>query len=256
MNKQPVYYMQTDGKWKNKDYSAPGEKTTIGKAGCGPSCAAMLISTIKGNNYTPEDACKYSLEHGYKATNQGTYYAYFEPQFKEFGIECKQLNYTSAYGNKKASVHKTAFDLLKQGYYIIACMGKGLWTSSGHFIVVWWEDGKVKINDPYSKKAERLNGDLELFKSQVKYYWSVDARQFNNAKEKYYCVQVGSFLSKNNALKYEKNIKAKGFETYIAKVGNYWKIQIGAYKEVKNAQNMIEKVKKAGFDAFITTKNI
>ena len=63
MNKQPVYYMQTDNRWKNTDYSASGEKTTIGKAGCGPTCAAMLIQTITGKEYTPEDACRYSLAH-------------------------------------------------------------------------------------------------------------------------------------------------------------------------------------------------
>lgn len=93
------------------------------------------------------------------------------------------LNWVNTYGNPDHSNHKKAFDMLKQGYYLIALMNKGLWTSSGHFVVVWWEDGKVRINDPASTKEARLNGDLETFKSQVKYYWWVDARQHNNYKE-------------------------------------------------------------------------
>lgn len=179
MNKQPVYYMQTDTRWKNKPYRVTGESSTIGGSGCGPTCAAMLIETLTGKTFTPEDACNWSMEHGYKALNQGTYYSYFVPQFKEFGIDCQQLNWSNLYGNPNDETHEKAFDLLKQGYYIIACMGKGMWTSSGHFVVVWWEDGKVKINDPNSKAENRTNGDLQTFKNEVKYYWAVDARSYN-----------------------------------------------------------------------------
>lgn len=183
MNKKPVSYLQTDSRWKNIPYSAPsGEsvKRTIGTSGCGPTCAAMLIETITGKTFTPADACAWALKRGYKAPNQGTYYSYFTPQFKAFGIACEQLNSANLYGNKTSPIHQKAFDLLKQGYYLIACMGKGLWTSSGHFIVVWWEDGKVRINDPASTKTAKLNGDLNTFKSQVKYYFAIDARKHND----------------------------------------------------------------------------
>lgn len=180
MNKQPVYYMQTDSRWKDKPYRTKGENSTVGGSGCGPSCAAMLIETLTGKTFTPLDACNWSMEHNYKALNQGTYYGYFKPQFAAFGISCEMLNYINTYGSPNHQNHETAFAYLKKGYYLIACMGKGNWTSSGHFIVVWWEDGKVRINDPASTKAARLSGDLYTFKSQVKYYWIVDARAYNN----------------------------------------------------------------------------
>ncbi len=183
MNKRPVVYFQNDKRWKSKPYRVEGETSTIGSAGCGPTCAAMLIETITGNTFTPEDACKWSVEHGYKALKQGTYYSYFKPQFSAFGIDCDMLNWEKTYGKPDHENHKKAFDLLKQGYYLIALMNKGLWTSSGHFVVVWWQDGKVRINDPASTKDARMNGDLEAFKSQVKYYWWVDARRHNTEKE-------------------------------------------------------------------------
>lgn len=179
MNKKPVYYLQTDKRWKDEPYRVKGETSTIGGSGCGPSCAAMLIETLTGKTFTPEDACAWSVEHGYKALNQGTYYSYFKPQFAAFGIQCDMLNWTNTYGKPDHANHKKAFDMLRQGYYLIALMNKGLWTSSGHFVVVWWEDGKVRINDPASTKEARLNGDLRTFCSQVKYYWWVDARQYN-----------------------------------------------------------------------------
>lgn len=181
MNKQPVYYLQTDARWKNKDYSAKGESKprTIGTSGCGPTCAAMLIETLTGKTFTPADACAWALKKGYKAPNQGTYYAYFAPQFKEHGITCEQLNWKNVYGKPSDPIHTKAFDLLKKGYYLIAVMGPGTWTTSGHFVVVWWEDGKVRINDPNSKAANRTAGSLATFKKQVKYYWAIDARKHN-----------------------------------------------------------------------------
>lgn len=175
--------MQTDPQWSKVPYRVTGEDATIGGSGCGPTCAAMLIRTMTGRETNPVDTCTWAMLHGYKALNQGTYYSYFVPQFEVFGIACERLNTSNVYGKPEADVHDEALALLKQGYYLIACMGKGLWTKSGHYIVVWWADGEVYINDPASTKPERLRGDMTTFRQQVKYYWAVDARQYNNPKD-------------------------------------------------------------------------
>lgn len=176
--------MQTDPRWKSLPYRVPGESATIGGSGCGPTCAAMLIETLTGRTYTPPMACEWSFEHGFKALNQGTYYSYFVPQFAEFGITCRRLNATNVYGKPDADVHDEALGLLRDGWYIIACMGKGLWTKSGHYVVVWnASDRYVSINDPASQRTDRLCGDMETFRKQVKYYWAVDAREHNKEDE-------------------------------------------------------------------------
>ena len=111
----------------------------------------------------------------YKALKQGTYYAYFQAQFKAFGIPCTQLNYDNLYGKADSSVHKQALELLQDGWYLIACMGKGNWTSSGHYVLVWKVEGDVVyINDPASTKKSRTEGSYPLFKQQVKYYWTIE----------------------------------------------------------------------------------
>lgn len=184
MNKRPVSYLQTDPRWKNKPYKTVGENTTIGGSGCGPTAAAMLIETITGKKFTPEDACNWSMKHGYKAKGNGTYYSYFTPQFAAFGIKCWQLSWTNAYHNPKAKVHDQALEYLKQGYYLIALMKEGTWTSGGHFVVVWWVDGKIRINDPASTKDQRVNGDSATFRNEAAYYWVVDAREHNGALPK------------------------------------------------------------------------
>ena len=184
MNRQPVYYLQTDKRWGGLDYSARGEKTTIGASGCGPTSAAMLLASLTGQPITPADTAAWSLQHGYKAPGQGTYYTYFVPQFAAYGVTCKRLNTANCYGDANAAVHDTALQLLRDGWWLIACMGKGLWTSSGHFVVVWGEkDGKLCINDPNSKREQRTLGDMGVFRRQVKYYWAIDAREYNREDE-------------------------------------------------------------------------
>lgn len=93
------------------------------------------------------------------------------------------LNWTNTYGKPDHTNHAKALAMLQAGYYLIALMNKGLWTSSGHFVVVWWADNKIHINDPASTRKVRTEGDPGTFRSQVKYYWWVDARAYNQQKE-------------------------------------------------------------------------
>ncbi|NBH78093.1 hypothetical protein D3Z52_07880 [Clostridiaceae bacterium] len=181
VNKKPILYLQTDKRWASKPYRVKGENSTIGDSGCGPTAAAMLLSTLTGKNITPEDACKWSVDHGYKALGNGTYYAYFAPQFAAYGIKCWQLNWVNAYHNPKATSFDETVKYLKQGYYAIALMKKGTWTGGGHFVVLWWADGKVRINDPASTRDNRVNGNLATFKNEAAYFWIVDAREYNNS---------------------------------------------------------------------------
>lgn len=70
-----------------------------------------------------------------------------------------------------------------------------------------------------------------------------------------YRVQVGAFSNLSNAKNFEKQVKAKGFQTYLVKVDKYYKVQVGAFSKKSNADNYAKEVKKAGFDCFITTQS-
>lgn len=181
MKTEPIKYMQTDSKWANISYSAPGESTTIGKAGCGPTCMAMVIASIKDSKITPKETAAWSLKNGYKAKNQGTYYTYFAPQGKVYGINCGQLNGANIQGlsaSSAKSFHDLALAEIKNGNLVICCMGKGNWTSSGHFILWYGINGdKVLIHDPNSTAAVRVKADLSLLQKQVKYYFPVKVPQ-------------------------------------------------------------------------------
>lgn len=69
-----------------------------------------------------------------------------------------------------------------------------------------------------------------------------------------YRVQTGAFKSKTNADTMLAKVKAKGFDTYMVKVGDLYKIQVGTFKVKANAEAMLKKLQAAGFSAFITTE--
>lgn len=178
MSEKPVSYLQTDPRWANVSYSARGESTTIGRAGCGPTSMAMVLATWADKNVTPKTECAWALAHGYKAPHQGTYHSYFVPAAARYGLKCTQVNGSSIYGMASSPCHDTVKLAVARGDLVIACMGKGLWTSSGHYVVVWDIAGNVVcINDPASTRPERIRGNYSVFKTQVKYYWIIRAPQ-------------------------------------------------------------------------------
>lgn len=69
-----------------------------------------------------------------------------------------------------------------------------------------------------------------------------------------YRVQTGAFKSKANADAMLAKVKAKGFDTYMVKVGDLYKIQVGAFKVKANAEAMMKKLQAGGFSTFITTE--
>lgn len=68
-----------------------------------------------------------------------------------------------------------------------------------------------------------------------------------------YRVQTGAFGRKDYAERLAAELKAKGFDTYLAQAGGYYKVQVGAYAQKSNADTTAAKLKAAGYDTYITT---
>lgn len=122
-------------------------------------------------------------------------------------------------------------ELLQQGYYLIALMNRGTWTSSGHFIVVWWADGKIHIHDPASTKEARVNGDPYDFRSQVKYYWWVDARAYNKGEDVMNGDQILNALTDEQA--YHLLVKAQRHAAALPEP--VWSQKEGCWKKAADA---------------------
>lgn len=218
MATQPVIYYQTDPRWKNIRYATNGESSTIGGSGCGPTSAAMVLATWADKKVTPQTECAWAQKNGYKAYHSGTYYSYFVPAFKRYGLKCTWLSTTNIYGNSTSPLHAQAKQAVDNGNLVIACMGKGNWTSSGHYIVVWKISGNtIYINDPASTKLARTQGDYSLFKKQVKYYWVI---QNPGTTPKTEDIKSVDYYGKINSDDGYLNIRA-GAGTNYNKVGKY-----------------------------------
>lgn len=134
-----TYYSQLDSRWSSKMYSSIENKSqTIGSSGCGPTSAAMVVSSIKGN-ITPDTMAELYTKYGYRSANQGTYWSAFKWTADIFDIgysECYRLD--------------DVVTKLKDNNYIIASCNQGLFTYGGHFIVLVGIEGDyIKVYDPY-----------------------------------------------------------------------------------------------------------
>ena len=172
---KPVDYKQGDTKWGGLSYAVDGERSTIKSAGCGPTALADVLAAIVSPYIDPMTLAAWARYNNYKVKNSGTSYSFFVPCAAAYGVTVRRLNTSNVYGKSAHSVHNQVMTELQKGNWIIACMGKGLWTSSGHFVVAYGAaNDLVYINDPASSAANRACNTWSLFKSQVKYYWVVE----------------------------------------------------------------------------------
>ena len=135
-----TYYSQADSRWANQLYTSTGNTTqTMKSSACGPTSAAMVVSSSKGA-ILPTTMAQLFVSNGYRTANNGTAWSAYSFVADYFGFN--DYAYTTNIN--------TAIDYLNRGYYLIASCGSGLFTTGGHYIVIYGIDGNtLKIYDPY-----------------------------------------------------------------------------------------------------------
>lgn len=186
-----IYYSQVDSRWKNYKYSAINNRSqTIGTSGCGPTAAAMIVSSIKGT-ITPPEMGDLFVKYGYRSANNGTYWSAMKWTADVFNIEYKETRNLD-----------TAVKLLNDNYYVIAICDEGLFTYGGHFIVLTGiENNTIKVYDPYLY-AGKFDVSSRRGKATVKgntVYVTVDNfKKYANANM-FYCYKNDNIDKKENA---------------------------------------------------------
>lgn len=196
-----TYYSQIDSRWKNHIYTSTGNTSqTIGTSGCGPTSAAMVVSSISGI-ITPETMADLYVYYGYRSANNGTYWSAFKWTADVFNIEYAQ------YYNLDSAISK-----LKENNYVICGCGQGLFTYGGHFIVLIGIDGDtLKIYDPYLY-AGKFDTSTRKGKAIVNgntVYVTVDNfRKYANA-DVFFCFKNNRTIIKENPTKVITNVENK-----------------------------------------------
>lgn len=152
--------LQWDERW---GYASYGENM-IAISGCAPTSLAMVISGLTGDtSITPYKVAKYAEDNGFYIDGTGTSWSLMTSGSEFFGIDAKQISLSK----------DNVFSELENGHPIIASMREGDFTTAGHFIVLTGvSNGKIKINDPNSKKRSSLLWDYDRLESQIKNLWS------------------------------------------------------------------------------------
>ena len=145
-----VYYNQCDERYADQDYGTDN----IGEYGCGPACMAMVVSSLAGTTVDPIEMAKWAYDNNYWIDGGGSYHALIPAAAQHWGLPVSGCG---------ASEPQRIVDALSQGKLVVAIMGAGHFTDSGHFIVLRGvKDGQIMVADPYSVNYSNRLWDLSL----------------------------------------------------------------------------------------------
>lgn len=163
-------FKQTDSLWAGNSYSG----YTVRSQGCGPTSIADAVYDLD-KTITPAKTAKWMEDNGCSCHGCGTYYSGMVKALKHYGYEASQLNYTSLYGTTGNPVVKDFLKKIKNGKYVgIACMGKSIWTTSGHYVFIYKVTDKyIYIYDPYNTKAACEKTTKANWEKYVKYLFLI-----------------------------------------------------------------------------------
>lgn len=182
MNK--IYFSQYDPRWKNTRYSSTGNNSqTIGTSGCGPTSAAMVISSLTDELVFPTNLAVDFVSRGFRTAGSGTSWAAFEWLGAKYGLNCK----------KGENINDAINCLNRGGMVIVSVIGSptALFSTAGHIMVLSGISGDtVEIMD-----SALYNGKYDLphraGKVEVKdHYIYVNVNDLVANARMYYCYET------------------------------------------------------------------
>ena len=154
-------FLQWDPMWGYEAYGSG----CIGQTGCGPTCLAMAGYYLTGEErFNPKAVAEFSEENGYYASGYGSSWTLISEGAGKLGLTAKEL----------PLVKGKMVDAVENGNPVILALGKGDFTSSGHYIVLTgWEDGAFRVNDPNSRIRSEKLWTYEELEHQIRNIWAI-----------------------------------------------------------------------------------
>ena len=156
-------FLQWDPMWGYETYGSG----CIGQTGCGPTCLAMAGYYLTGDEtFNPKAVADFAAENGYYASGYGSSWTLISEGAGKLGLTAKEL----------PLVKGKMVDAVEKGHPVILALGKGDFTSSGHYIVLTgWEDGAFTVNDPNSRVRSGKLWTYEELEGQIRNIWEISA---------------------------------------------------------------------------------
>lgn len=154
-------FLQWDPLWGYKDYGS----SCIAVTGCGPTCLAMVGYHLTGDpNMTPGKIAQFAERSGYYETGYGSSWTLISEGSAKLGLTATEL----------PLVKSKMIKALEEGNPIILALGKGDFTSSGHYIVLTAvEEGAFRVNDPNSRIRSEKLWTYEQLEGQIRNIWAI-----------------------------------------------------------------------------------
>lgn len=152
--------IQWDERW---GYAPYGSETIIAVSGCGPTALSMVISgLLQDASITPAVVADYASSNGYLDENLDTKWELMTNGVEHFGLS----------GSILGLDENAMINVLSVGCPIICSMGPGIFTTTGHFIVLTgYQDGAFTVHDPASKVRTSQTYTFQEISGQIKNMW-------------------------------------------------------------------------------------
>ena len=153
---QVIYFNQLDERYASKPYGTDH----IGGYGCGPTAMSIVVSSLTGSIVDPVEMSAWAYENGYWCSKSGSYHSLISGAAQAWDLPVT--------GCTTAEPQRIV-DALSQGKLVVALMGKGHFTSSGHFMVLRGvtSDGKILVADPASYTRSEKEWDLSIILNEA-----------------------------------------------------------------------------------------
>lgn len=156
-------FLQWDPMWGYEKYGS----SYLAVTGCGPTCLAMAGYYLTGDeDMNPLAVAEFAENRGYYAKGYGSSWTLISEGAEKLGLKAKEL----------PLVKKKMTDALEANHPVILALGKGDFTTTGHYIVLTGWDGEAfTVNDPNSRERSEQLWTYEQLEGQIRNIWEISA---------------------------------------------------------------------------------
>lgn len=154
-------FLQWDPMWGYEQYGS----SYLAVTGCGPTCLAMAGYYLTGEeSMNPKTIAEFAEENGYYAKGYGSSWTLISEGAEKLGLTAKEL----------PLVKKKMVDAVEAGNPVILALGKGDFTTTGHYIVLTsWDGEAFTVNDPNSRERSEKLWTYEELEHQIRNIWAI-----------------------------------------------------------------------------------
>lgn len=150
------YFCQGQEPWASRTYGSD----PFSRYGCGPAVMAMAVSAMTEDYVDPDQMGQWAVQNGQWAKGSGSYLSLIPKAAEAWGLTAESLTDRTA---------EALQDALLGDHLLVALMGPGHFTKSGHFILLRGVtlSGGILVADPNSPDRSLVVWDPQLLLDEL-----------------------------------------------------------------------------------------